>query len=72
MPELREIMEPNEEALMAKPKDAKDLSRVIVKLLNDEELQKKLVKNAREKVNEFDLKKIAEQHIKLYKSLLKK
>jgi glycosyltransferase involved in cell wall biosynthesis len=72
LPELREILEPNKDVLMARPKDSKNIAENILKLLNDKELQKKLTENAYKKIKQFDIKHITQQHIDLYNSLLKK
>lgn len=71
LPELREIAEPEEDVLMAKPKDGDSLTAEICRLLNDENLRKKLAENAYKKSKEFDDKIIAKQFLELYKKLLK-
>jgi glycogen(starch) synthase len=70
LPELRELVTPNEDALMAEPKNAQSLAENILRLLKDKRLQQKLSANAFRKISAFDGKKIAEQHLALYKKLL--
>lgn len=71
LPELREIVEPNKDVIMANPGDPKSIASNILKLLNDKKLQTKLSENAHKKVKDFDIKKIAQEHIRLYRSLLR-
>ncbi len=69
-PELREIVTPEQDVLMAKPRDVVSLAENINRLLKDKKLQKKLVENAYKKSKEFDVKIITKQFIKLYEELL--
>lgn len=70
-PELRELFVPEKEILMAEPRNPESLARTIIMLLKNKSLQKSLAENAYKKIKNFTIEKITEQHIKLYKSLLK-
>jgi len=67
LPELKEIVIPEKEVLMAKPGKVISLSQEINRLLNNPKLQKKLAERAYQKSKQFDLKKITDQFIELYK-----
>lgn len=69
--ELKEIVSPNHDVLMAEPKNSKNIAENIMKLLNDVSLQKRLAENAYKKSKEFDIKKIGKKHIELYKRIAK-
>ncbi len=71
LPELREIVTNEEDVLMAKPNNLKSLQQQINRILNDPQLSKKITENAYQKSQEFDIKNISQQFIKLYKTLLK-
>ncbi|MBI1968632.1 glycosyltransferase family 4 protein [Candidatus Woesearchaeota archaeon] len=72
LPELREIVVPDEEVLMAQPGDAHSLAEKISQLLTDSLLQKKMVENAFMKSQQFSTEIIADQFLKLYEKLLRK
>lgn len=69
LPELREIVQPDVDVIMAEPKNADSLAENIIKLLNHPSLQKKLAGNAFKTVQKFDIAKIAPQYLRLYRSL---
>ncbi len=70
LPELREIVTPEQDVLMAKPGDVESLANEINRLIKNKKLQKKLVENAYKKSKQFDVKIITKQFIKLYEELL--
>lgn len=70
LPELREIVEPEKEVLMAKPGDVASLALQINRLLKNQRLGKKLAENAYSKSKQFDTKVVTKQFIDLYQRLL--
>lgn len=70
LPELKEIVEPNKDVLMAQPGNPKSIAENVLKLLNNRKLQKRLTENAYKKIKEFDIKKIAQQHLELYDEVM--
>ncbi|MDP3698732.1 MAG: glycosyltransferase [Nanoarchaeota archaeon] len=69
LPELREIVEPEKEVLMAKPGDVASLAFQINRLLKNPQLGKKLAENAYSKSKQFDTKPITKQFLGLYNRL---
>lgn len=69
LPELREIVVPEEDVLMAEPKDVKSLAFQINRLLKDPQLGKKLTENAYQKSKSFDIKIIGKQFLELYEEV---
>ena len=69
LPELREIIQHEQEVLMANPSDPVSVAENIIKILKNEQLKQQLTENAYIKAQEFDTKKIAEEFLKLYLSL---
>ncbi len=69
LPELREIVEPEKDVLIAISGNSESLAKQINRLLKDKKLQKKLAENAYKKSKEFDVKKITKKFIKLYGEL---
>ncbi len=70
LPELREIVEPEKDVLMAKPGDVKSLAFQINRLLKNPQLGRKIAENAYSKSRQFDTKIITKQFLDLYKRLL--
>lgn len=68
--ELREIVAPEKDVLMAAPKDVPSLAAEITKLLKDEKLAQRLAENAFKKSKQFDIKIISKQFLELYQSLI--
>ena len=71
LPELREIVTPEKDVLMAKPGDHSSLSTHIKRLLENPLLGQKLAQNSFLKSQQFDGNRIAEQFLQLYAELLK-
>jgi len=71
LPELREIVNPEKDVLMAKPNNTKSLIKKINNLINNKKLQKKLSENAYKKSKDFDIEKITGQYLKIYTKLIK-
>jgi len=69
--ELREIVEPEKEVLMGPPGDIVKLEAQIRRILADNQLRKKLIKNAFQKSKQFDSEIIAQKFIRLYQELVK-
>ena len=70
LPELREIVEPEQDVLMAKPGDLKSLTFQVNRVLRDSALRKKLVENSYPKTKQFDTKLVTKQFVDLYRRLL--
>lgn len=68
--ELREIVAPEKDVLMATPKDVPSLAAEITKLLKDEKLAHELAENAFKKSKQFDVQLISKQFLELYQSLV--
>lgn len=66
LPELREIVEPEKDVLMAEPKDVNSLAVQIKRLLAYPQLGGKLTENAYVKSKQFDVKVIAKQFLEMY------
>ncbi len=69
LPELREIVEPEKEVLMATPGDVVSLALQINRLLKNPQLGKKLAENAYQKSRQFDTKMVTKQFVDLYRQL---
>ncbi len=67
LPELNEIVTNKKEVLMAKPGDTEDLAKKVNELLRNKKLQKTLTANAYKKSKEFDVRKIANEYLKIYR-----
>jgi glycosyltransferase involved in cell wall biosynthesis len=65
--ELREVMTPDEDVLMANPGNVQKFEENIRKLLVDEELRNRLTENAFRKKEQFDHKTITKQFLELYR-----
>ncbi len=70
LPELREIVEPEKDALMAKPGDTSSVANQITRLLKNQKLGGKITENAYLKSKQFDIKIISKQFLDLYHDLL--
>lgn len=63
----RDVVRDGKTGLLAAVKDAKNLEEAIEKLITDEVLRKKLIKNAREICEkEYDIKPIIKAHLQIY------
>ena len=71
LPELREIVTPDEEVLMAQPGDASSLAEKINRVLSGHALKKKMVQNAFLKSQQFRTELIADTFLRLYSGLLR-
>lgn len=69
LPELKEILQPNKDVIMARPKDSKNLAENVIKLLNNTSLQKKLANHAFKKIYRFDITRIGEKIIRIYNEI---
>jgi L-malate glycosyltransferase len=67
----REILRSNSEALLIPPSDPIKMAEAILALLADEGLRTKLVKAARERVEDFSFENVVDAHEKIYAGLLK-
>ena len=65
LPSIREVASENE-VLFFKPDDEKNLALNVEKLIQDKELQKKLINNAFEKVKKYTWEKRAKRIIKIF------
>jgi len=70
LPELNEIFEKDKEIILTKPRDVKDLTEKIIKLLNNKKLRDKIALNGYKKSKQFDVKLITKKYLELYNSLL--
>jgi len=70
---LLDIVDHQENGYLAKPFDTTDLANGIEWVLEDQVRWKKLSRNARKKVvNEFDIIKVTNRYVDLYKDIMKK
>ena len=67
LPELQEIVGTEKEVLMVRPRDPASLALAMARLLENATLRKRLTENAHRKAQEFDVKKIASELMKVYK-----
>ncbi|MDX2001537.1 MAG: glycosyltransferase family 4 protein [Chitinophagales bacterium] len=65
-----ELVEEGSTGLLAATKDAKGLARQLERLLNDPELKRQLIANAREKARQFGKERTAELTLNVYKEML--
>ena len=70
LPELREIVEPEKDVLMAKAGDSQSVAEQINKLLEDQKLGERLTENAYLKSKKFDVQIISQQFLRLYADIL--
>ena len=67
------VIENNVDGILIKPGNLKELKERIMQVLRDEELAKKLGKNARKKVvKKFSLDRMVEDTIRVYEEVLRK
>jgi len=64
-----EIITPGFDGLLVPPADAEALAEEILRILNDRKLASKLSKNARDRVKDFDAKKIVIEYERLFLSV---
>jgi len=67
---IPEIVKDGENGLLVPPKDPDALADAIIYLLENEDVRKKMGKNAREKVKNYSWERIAEMTEEVYKSLI--
>ncbi|MFH1641543.1 MAG: glycosyltransferase [Nanoarchaeota archaeon] len=72
LPELRDIVEPNIDVLMADPGNVNSLSEKIIKLFTDNKLQKTIIETAYIKSKKFSVETITKKILKTYNEALKK
>lgn len=65
---VRDYAIPEETAIVVPPKNPQALADAIIRVLNDESLRKKLIKNGLEKAKEFDWEKSIDELEKIFKS----
>jgi len=71
VPGCREVVINNENGYLVPPKNSEALASAIEKLLSDKTLRRKMGKKGRELVErEFDIEKVVEQIVSLYKRIL--
>lgn len=66
-----DVVKDGENGLLIPPRDSKALADVIIYLLENENVRKKMGKNGREKVKNYSWERIVEETEKVYKELLK-
>jgi glycosyltransferase involved in cell wall biosynthesis len=67
-----EIIDEGIDGLLVDPDNQLEISEAILRLVRDRDLAKKLGSEGRKKVMEkFDIRNVADQHIRLYKKILK-
>jgi len=67
---LPEMVEYGKSGLIVPPKDPEALAEAIIKLLEDDELRKKMSRNALKRAEELSWDNIAKMHIKVYEEVL--
>jgi len=68
---IPEIVKDGENGLLVPPKDPDALADAIIYLLENEDVRKKMRKNAGEEVENYSRERIAEMTEEVYKSLVK-
>jgi len=68
---ISEFLEHGKNALVVRGGDVKELEENVIRLLNDEKLQKKLIKGAHEKDKTFEWSNVAKNTLEIYKEILK-
>ena len=63
---VREFARHNEEAILVEPKNTKALTQAMIRLVNDNVLRDKLVKNALKRVELFGLENVSKQYITIF------
>jgi len=69
MPGCKDVVKDEYNGKLVNIKDSNDLYEKIVHIAENEELMDKFSRNAKEKVNEFDLDKIVSEYNKVYKDI---
>ena len=69
---IPEIITSNRNGILVEPGDPKQLAIVIMKLLNDKKLQRKLVMGGDETLHRFTITMMVRETEKLYKQLINK
>jgi glycosyltransferase involved in cell wall biosynthesis len=72
LPELKEIVQHEQDVLLAEPENPASIAKNVIRLLNDKQLQERLTENAYKKSKQFDVRIIAQQYLKLYQNVLNK
>jgi len=67
---IPEVITNNKSGLLVEPGDPKQLASTIMRLMNDTQLQRKLVAGGREVVSKFSATRMASETAKLYKAIL--
>jgi len=67
---LPEMVEYGKSGLIVPPKDPEALAEAIIKLLEDDELRKKMSRNALKRAEELSWDNIAKMHVKVYEEVL--
>lgn len=67
---LPEMVEYGKSGLIVPPKDPEALAEAIIKLLKDDELRKKMSRNALKRAEELSWDNIAKMHMKVYEGVL--
>ncbi len=68
LPEIREVFQ--NEAILAKPRNHKDLADNIIEVIKNNKLRKKLEERGYKKAKEFDVKKITKEYLEVYNNLI--
>lgn len=68
---IPEVVIHEETGLLALPKDAENLKKQVIKIINNDFLRTKLIKNALHHVENFSTKKMAEKTLLLYQTICK-
>jgi glycosyltransferase involved in cell wall biosynthesis len=71
LPELREIVTHEKEVLLAEPENSNSIAENVNRILMDKLILKTIIQNAYEKSKIFDIERITEEFIALYKKVLK-
>lgn len=67
---INELTDNGKAALLAKPADLDDLARAVIKLISDQGLASRMIREQRRLMERYKLNKIAEQYIEIYQRLL--
>jgi len=68
----RELLDKNKNGLLVPMKEPPKMAEAILKILTDKKLKEKLVKNSKEFLDNFDIKKQTEKYEKVFMRVLKK
>jgi len=67
---ILDIVKNEVNGLLIPPKDPASIAKAIERIILDEELVKKIVENAKKTVNEFSPRKIAQEYLDIFKTLV--